>query len=211
MMLPTTRKYLIIEMVVLFVVLPTSLLIPLIPLWVKIIPVLIGFLYVLGAIYLHSGFKIQKPVQNIQWFWRVFLLRLIIIGVLGYLVVSFLYPENVFRIITEDILLWLLIFFVYSVGSVVPQEIIYRNFFFFRYQKLFSSKNFLIVTNAFFFSISHMFLQSWLVLVITFVGGLLFAITYSKTKSTFLVSLEHATYGLWLFTVGIGSVLAFPS
>ena len=48
-------------------------------------------------------------------------------------------------------------------------------------------------------------------MVLTFLGGLIFAITYYKTKSTLLVSIEHAIYGCWLFTVGMGDMLGFPS
>lgn len=61
------------------------------------------------------------------------------------------------------------------------------------------------------FSLGHIFFRNTLVLVLTFFGGLLFAITYSKTKSTLLVSIEHAIYGSWLFTVGMGDMLGFPS
>jgi len=38
----------------------------------------------------------------------------------------------------------------------------------------------------------------------------IFIFTYTKTKSTTLVSIEHALYGNWLFTVGMGQMLAFP-
>jgi len=54
------------------------------------------------------------------------------------------------------------------------------------------------------------FLKSSLVLVMTFVGGALFSLTYFKTKSTTLVCIEHAIYGFWLFTVDLGQLLAFP-
>lgn len=48
-------------------------------------------------------------------------------------------------------------------------------------------------------------------MILTFIGGLLFALTFKKTKSTLLVSIEHAIYGSWLFTVGMGEMLGFPS
>jgi hypothetical protein len=47
--------------------------------------------------------------------------------------------------------------------------------------------------------------------VLTFFGGLLFAFTYSKTKSTFLVNIEHAIYGSGLFTLGMGVMLGFST
>jgi hypothetical protein len=48
-------------------------------------------------------------------------------------------------------------------------------------------------------------------MILTFIGGILFAFTFKKTKSTLLVSIEHAIYGCWLFTVGMGEMLGFPS
>ena len=36
------------------------------------------------------------------------------------------------------------------------------------------------------------------------VGGLMFANTYRRTNSLFLVSLEHALYGNTLFFIGLG-------
>ena len=48
-------------------------------------------------------------------------------------------------------------------------------------------------------------------IILTFLGGLLFAFTFKKTKSTILVSIEHAIYGSWLFTIGMGAMLGFPT
>ncbi|MDU0355872.1 hypothetical protein RS130_20045 [Paraglaciecola aquimarina] len=50
-----------------------------------------------------------------------------------------------------------------------------------------------------------------LVFVLTFAGGILFALNYKKSQSLVAVSIEHSAYGLWLFTVGLGQQLAFPS
>ena len=61
------------------------------------------------------------------------------------------------------------------------------------------------------FSLAHLFFKNTLVLLLTFIGGVLFAITFKKTKSTVLVSIEHSFYGCWLFTIGMGNMLGFPS
>ncbi len=65
--------------------------------------------------------------------------------------------------------------------------------------------------NAIVFSLGHIFFKNTLVMILTFVGGLLFAFTFQKTRSTLLVTVEHAIYGSWLFTVGMGDMLGFPS
>ncbi|MCA9351767.1 CPBP family intramembrane metalloprotease, partial [Patescibacteria group bacterium] len=78
-------------------------------------------------------------------------------------------------------------------------------------RNLFQSDHQLILVNAILFSLCHLIFRNSLVLVLTFVGGVFFAFTYLDTKSTVLVSIEHAIYGSWLFTVGMGAMLAFPS
>nr|WP_284041157.1 CPBP family intramembrane glutamic endopeptidase [Jejuia spongiicola] len=101
--------------------------------------------------------------------------------------------------------------FFYSFFSVYPQELIYRTFYFKRYHDIFKNKYLFIFINAIVFSLGHIFFKNSLVLALTFLGGLLFAFTFYKTKSTLMVSIEHAIYGCWLFTVGMGSMLGFPA
>jgi len=108
-------------------------------------------------------------------------------------------------------MLWIVILFVYSLLSVYPQELVYRAFFFQRYQSLFRNDKLFIFINAIIFSLGHLFFKNSLVIVLTFLGGLLFAFTFNKTKSTLLVSIEHAIYGCWLFTVGMGTMFGFSS
>jgi len=125
--------------------------------------------------------------------------------------VFFTNKEALFNVLINKPKLWILILFIYSSLSVYPQELIYRTFFFQRYNSLITNKTLFIFINATVFSLGHIFFRNTLVLILTFLGGLLFAITYSKTKSTLLVSIEHAIYGSWLFTVGMGDMLGFPS
>ncbi|WP_246849101.1 CPBP family intramembrane glutamic endopeptidase [Aquimarina sp. U1-2] len=124
--------------------------------------------------------------------------------------VFLLAPETLFSVLLKRPELWFIILFVYTFLSVWPQEIIYRTFFYERYRELVQNKWLFILINAVLFSLAHLFLRSFMVQLFTFVGGLLFAYTYQKTKSTTLVSIEHALYGNWLFTVGMGEMLAFP-
>lgn len=206
-----SKKYLIFELLVLFVLLPILLALS-VPVWLKVIPVIIAFVYVLFLLYRHTKFKITKPQKHLfKSFWKSVMFRFIPIIIFGIIFVQIMNPEAFFRLIVEDTALWIMIVFVYSIGSVIPQEIIYRNFFFKRYAKLIPHKNIFIIVNAFLFSISHMFLHNWVILGATFFGGIAFALTYQKTRSTWLVSIEHSLYGLALFTIGIGSFLAFPS
>jgi len=154
-----------------------------------------------------------KVAPNINWqlFWKRSGITLIFIAIITIVFVWLTDNEALFNVILNKPKLWILILFVYSFFSVYPQELIYRTFFFQRYHVFFKSSNLLIFINATVFSFGHIFFRNSLVLVLTFLGGLLFAISFNKTRSTLLVSLEHAIYGCWLFTVGMGNMLGFPS
>jgi len=136
------------------------------------------------------------------------LLAVIITLTIGY--VYFTDVSKLFIVLKSKPVLWISILFFYSVFSVYPQELIYRTFFFVRYESLFKNKSLLIFVNAIAFCLVHFFFQNTLVLILTFLGGILFALIFVKTKSTLLVTIEHAIYGSWLFTVGMGEMLGFP-
>ena len=180
--------------------------------WVKLTIGIIGFIYIIVMLSRVEKLKF-KVTPNLNWklFFKKLFLKLLLIAFTTFLFVFFTEKEALFNVVINKPKLWVLILFIYSLFSVYPQELMYRTFFFQRYKELISNKTLFIFINATVFSLGHIFFRNTLVLVLTFFGGLLFAITYSKTKSTFLVSIEHAIYGSWLFTVGMGDMLGFPS
>ncbi len=101
--------------------------------------------------------------------------------------------------------LWIMVMILYPLISVTTQEIMYRVFFFHRYRPLFAGDpQAIIVLNAVLFSFSHIIFQSLTTLVISFMGGLLFAWRYQSSRSYWALVLEHALYGNMIFTVGLG-------
>lgn len=205
-----SRKYLSLELFVLFIIIPLSLSIS-IPVWLKSVLLVLGFMYAIIIMLREEkgSFKIQR---NLEWkpFWKRTLILFVAISVITSLYVFFMEANKLFCVPINKPKLWIIILLVYTFLSVWPQEIIYRTFFFTRYERLFYNKKILVFVNAIIFSMAHLFFRNTLVIVLTFVGGLLFGMTYLKTKSTLLVSIEHAIYGNWLFTVGMGQMLAFP-
>lgn len=173
---------------------------------------IVGFLYITFVL-LKIENKKFKIAANLNWklFFKQTFFKLLAIVIITTIFVWFTNKESLFNVMLSKPKLWLFILFFYSVFSVYPQELIYRTFYFQRYKGLFKSQNLFIFINAIIFSLGHLFFKNTLVIVITFLGGLLFAFTYNKTKSTLLVSIEHAIYGCWLFTVGMGDVLGFPA
>ena len=158
--------------------------------WVKLILGLFGFIYIIVLLV-----KVEKLsfdiAPNLNWksfFKRVFI-KLMVIAVVTSLYVFITDKESLFNVVIAKPKLWVVILIVYSLFSVYPQELIYRTFFFKRYKALISNKVLFIFINAIVFSLGHIFFRNTLVLILTFFGGLLFAFTYSKTKSTILVSI----------------------
>lgn len=204
------KKYLLVEFFLFFIVLPVSLTLQY-HILIKAGLVLAGFTYILITLKstLHISLKVNKGMN-----WNAFLKRLgIMFAVIAVITTAFVWftkPTALFFVPRTNIPLFIGILFVYTFLSVWPQEVIYRTFFFERYASLFKSKPLLIFVNAIAFSLAHLFFRNTLVIVLTFIGGILFGITYLKYRSTTLVSIEHALYGNWLFTVGMGQMLAFP-
>lgn len=100
--------------------------------------------------------------------------------------------------------LWLVIVLAYPLVSVFPQEVLFRAFFFHRYCGLFPTPVARIGASALLFGYAHIALHNLPSIALTAIGGLLFGFTYERTRSIALVSIEHAIYGAWLFTVGFG-------
>lgn len=206
-----SKSYKLSEFFIIFILIPIVFTIQF-SVWIKMSIGLLGFIYIVYVLLKIEKLKL-KVTPNLQWkqFWKETLIKLSAIAVITFLFAYVTDKQVLFNVVKNKPLLWLIILFVYSFLSVYPQELIYRTFFFRRYDSFFKNYKFLIYINAVVFSLGHIFFKNPLVTVITFLGGLIFANTFYRTKSTLLVSVEHAIYGSWLFTVGMGNILGFPS
>lgn len=206
-----SNVYRLSELFIIFFLIPVSYALSY-PIWIKMSLGVIGFLYVVFVLIRVENNKF-RVAPNLSWkvFWKRTLIQFSIIAVITILYMWFMDRDNLFVVILNKPLFWLVILFVYSLLSVYPQELIYRTFFFQRYRGLFKSDVLFTLLNATVFSLAHLFFKNSLVMFLTFIGGILFALTFKKTKSTLLVSIEHAIYGCWLFTVGMGEMLGFPT
>lgn len=204
-------RYKLIEFFLIFIALPVSFVFDYLFL-IKAILTIIGFIYVVYVLLMVEG-NTFKIAPNLDWkaFYKHVGIKLLIIAFMTIVYVWFTSKSDLFIVLYEKPKLWVIILFAYAMFSVYPQELIYRTLFFQRYRKLVQSKTLFIFANASLFSLAHIFYRNPLVLLITFLGGILFALTYDKTKSTLLVSIEHTIYGCWLFTVGMGALLGFPT
>ena len=87
--------------------------------------------------------------------------------------------------------------------SVVPQEIIFRRYLFTRFETIFTPAMMVLVSGLG-FGFAHVVFGNWVAPLLCAIGGIMFAQTYARTRSLALVSLEHALYGNFVFTVGLG-------
>lgn len=203
--------YKLIEFFIIFILFPVSFTLPY-PIFLKILLGFLGFIYIVYVLLKIENIKFRIGSNlDCKHFWKFTLMKFIGIALLTTLYMWLVDKNNMFEVVIHKPKLWVILLFVYSLLSVFPQEIIYRTFFFRRYQDLFQNENFFIFINSIVFALGHIFFKNALVIILTFLGGILFALTFKRTKSTLLVSIEHAIYGCWLFTVGMGSMLGFPN
>lgn len=113
-------------------------------------------------------------------------------------------PELEWSFMRQHTAFWAVVMVAYPVLSVYPQGILYRVFFFERYGTLFPGRWTMIVASAAAFAFLHIVFRNPLAVALTFAGGLLFAWRYAQTGSLAVSGFEHALYGCWLFTVGLG-------
>ncbi|WP_286257986.1 CPBP family glutamic-type intramembrane protease [Pseudoalteromonas apostichopi] len=115
--------------------------------------------------------------------------------------------ENWFSLPRNSFNDWLMLLLLYPILSVMPQELIFRTYFFHRYKRIMPSKTVRIIVSASVFALAHIVYANVLAVLLAFLGGLLFSYTYSQSRSTFVCIIEHSLWGLWMFTLGLGDVL----
>ena len=115
-----------------------------------------------------------------------------------------LQPDMLFGLARRRPGLLALIVAFYPFFSAYPQEVIFRAFLFHRYAVVFRSTIGLIAASAVAFGWAHIILHNALSIAFTVVGGALFALTYSRTRSVVAAWIEHALYGVFIFVIGLG-------
>jgi membrane protease YdiL (CAAX protease family) len=131
-------------------------------------------------------------------FFVISLLLIITAGIYLY----FSEPQNFLGIPSYHPRIWILIMFLYPVFSALPQEFVYRRFFFHRYSALFSDKD-MIIFSAITFGLLHIIFHHWQSVLLSAAGGYLFARTYSQSRSLIITVIEHSIYGIIIFTIGL--------
>jgi membrane protease YdiL (CAAX protease family) len=183
------------------------------------VPLIVIPLYILAAY--GVWWLVRRGGFGVKQFWageniaaekvllKTIALRFVAVMATVWLVVYVVYPEKMLALPDAHPVIWLLFLVLYPPLSVVPQELLYRAFFFARYKAIFPNKNMMIAASALCFMFMHIVFGNGIALLSTFIGGVLFAMTYSRSRSLRLVCLEHTLYGYVIFTFGLGEFLVF--
>ena len=89
----------------------------------------------------------------------------------------------------------------YLLFSVIPQEIIFRFLFFYKYKDCFNKFEILLL-NSLVFSFCHLIYFDIYILLFSFFGNLLFTFNYMQNKSLLVVIVEHFLLGQTLIILG---------
>ncbi len=172
--------------------------------WYKIFP-LIGIAVIFLFFLLKDpGFDRSILYRLERWYLKKSVSRVVVITILLVWFTWWVFPDLFLRYPVKHFKSYLLTFFLYPIASVIPQELIYRVYFFHRYERLVPEKYLLMLSNAIIFGLTHLIYDNWVAPIATFLVSWIFIWNYFQTRSLINVSLEHYFYGLIMFTIGFG-------
>ena len=159
------------------------------------------FIFSLVILYFDKTFLFASLKKKIEW-------RFIIIFSFIFLFLSFVYvmlvdKKLLFIFPITNFKLWLLVIFIYPFLSVIPQEVVYRVFFFQRYFPKTNSFYFPLILNLIVFSYCHLVFNNLHAILITAIVSPIFAYAYLK-KSFLTCVILHSLGGQIIFTLGLG-------
>lgn len=117
-------------------------------------------------------------------------------------------PDRLFDLPRRTPLLWVAVVVLYPLVSVYPQELVYRAFLLHRYGPVFGGADTwgAAAASTAAFGFAHLMFGSVWSVLLTLVGGWLFARRYQRSRSLLAAAVEHALYGVLAFTVGLGDL-----
>lgn len=176
--------------------------------WLKVIPLVLIAVFFLALLLNDSNFDNRILFRFDRLYVVKSLTRVMLISLLLLWFTYWIFPDLFFHYPVQNLKRYLITLVIYPIASVIPQEIIYRVYFFHRYKAIVPEKFLLWLSNAIIFGLTHMIYENWVAPIATFLVSWIFIYNYYQTKSLLNVSLEHYFYGLVMFTVGFGYYFA---
>lgn len=200
----------VVELVLLFTVAPGLLALG--PRWLVTAAILASGVVCLLALLLDRTFRRRELLDAAatrRGIGRV-LLGTLIVWLALLVVTALATPQTLFAFPRATPRLWLLVMLLYPL-SAYAQEIVFRTFFFHRYGDLFARPRMLVLASGLVFGWAHIVVNNLVAVPLAAVAGVLFASTYQRSRSTLLVGIQHALYGDFVFTVGLGTLFYSPA
>ncbi len=135
---------------------------------------------------------------------RVILIRWAVASAFMYVFLVWYDPDRLFYVVEHRPQIIPTLMVGYPILSALPQELVFCSFFFARYAPFFGNGWKMIIASSVVFAYAHMLYINPVAPSLGFIAGLIFALTYSKTRSLALVTIEHGLYGNSLFLIGLG-------
>jgi len=187
-----------VELVALFIMIPVFYWRDWIPVH-KIVPLVLLLAYCVFILIRKN--RINKDRFVFMTDWKLILFRFLILEVLIFVGLYF-YNHQLFADFDSNPKLFYMVL-MYPFLSAFPQELIFREFFFYRYSTIFRNPLVMLASNTLLFTFAHLYFANWIVIAFTLVGGVIFSLTYLKSKSLLVVTIEHSLYGVTLLCSGL--------
>ncbi len=176
----------------------------------KSFPLLLAFVYCLVILLRDKSFD-RKSLGTRRFPGYGYILKRFALVALALTIYMLAFESgNLFMIPRHNPWLWIAIMVFYPLWSALPQELIFRVFFFHRYRHLIPNDKLLLLLNAFLFALMHIIFNNWIAPAGAFIVGVFWAKTYLRTHSLITVSAEHALYGNFIYTIGLGHYFYVP-
>lgn len=176
---------------------------PLVPLLLPLpSPLKLSFL-LLTAIYclwrLKTTDKPPAHTLHLKALWAGIILRTGVFACLGAAATWWLIPDDFLRFPRTRPMMWLTVMLLYPWLSALPQEVIYRRFFFRRFQPAAP-----LAVNVLLFAWLHISYLNLPALLLSGLGGWILAHQWRRHNNLAAVAIEHALYGMIVFSIGLG-------
>ncbi len=175
-----------------------------IPLILVLQPLLLGFvLYLLWDDTFHVRRELIKgfAARHLIWIGLLFAM----VGGSITLATWLVFPNRFLAFPLHRPEIWMVVLLLYPLLSVIPQELVYRTFFFHRYGPVFGGARWaMVLTNGTLFGFAHIIFDNWIAVAGSAAVGVIIAYRYWMTRSFWAAWLEHTLYGCLIFTVGLG-------
>ncbi len=160
----------------------------------------------LWLLHITAGFQWRDLLDGLHRVsWRFVGLFSIATTVISCAVILSLRPDAFLILVRTQPELLVMILLLYPVLSALPQELVFRPLFFRRYDAVLPRRLWTRITlNAALFSWVHLMYWHWVVLAMTFSGGLAFAYAYEARRNFPEAVVLHAIAGNIVFALGLG-------